>query len=1691
MGRVWLLVFLSLAAGQEVLQDGVATTICIDSVSGGQQELQFSLNTTVPGLDLFLSTTTFSDWSSPQLFVSAGIAPSLESYDYALVGQTLEELEIPSASLHSQTTYYVLVVCQTYCRFSLLLSLQAEVQLKANQPLRFGLNNGEEQVFVYTVNSTVEQLTIAVLPIGRNSPFFLTVAEGGIEGETFAVQNSWLNGESCTIDRPKQVQYWVTIRTEVAFSFYISAYEANGVTTLRASDPEYGLVGLHQWQQYKVYIDDRNATLEIQTSTYTGTVGVYVKAEGPPTLASYDLVWNHAGNDSISLDSHQRIALNKTTGWYYVGLYGYSPCAYILTASLNPDGMVPLKDGVTYSGYLAHNEQQYFYVQLSLPDDIDITISAQILDGDLDLYVKLCADWIRRQLCKLTPQELEQTGNSAGIRKAGTNSQFRTVKFRLESGACGQAGCRYIVLVKGKGANRASFLLSVHLQDLTVHGLREGMPFYSSLSGSEAFYFQLAVLDARVTQVTFQLSVFSGQCLLCLSPYEDRPIGGECTKEAGRRGDLREQMVGFEKGLDFEELNITYYATVQAEDYCSFSLLNRQSLPGTHAVAKLFPGISQRDVLWKTDQNDLFRLYKFDLYWTENAKKDVDITLTPFSGAFRICVAANATSNLGDLECQWSSDVSGSQQYTVHIGTSDPKYIEIGTYMVKITAISWTSSGSASYSLIYSSGSSALYTLETGIPLSSTVLQGSYRFYSLPIPHIAEDQSLVFSLSALSGDPDLYVSLRTQQPRIDHNDYKGERYGSEQLTVVWDDKMTSDGSIYIGVYGYTDAEYTLIVTGNEVNPSYLLPGTPLEVQSAQGKYQFFSSLIDSALNLQIILQAYIGNAQIYLNLVPVFTANDSDWLPPSSESHQFRSISNPHRSILTLQPMEIAEWCNSACRADISVICLSEDCRYSIELDQGQEIRLIDGFPQLNMCAREGILPFRYYKPSPSGSLQVSVTAISSGNPDLYISKQGLAGPENYKWKEVSWGNEFLTLEQGDMGGELLQGEYHIGILCDRAMTVEVLVRGSGLGIGRLIGGQPHPGYLHSANPDIFYYLNDFSSDIIVTLTAESGHATAYLLPFSISDDDMSVLKPSVTNSHWNVTASGSITIPTSNKGEFCLDCCVVLAVYSEGNSCIYTLLVRTKDMITTLLNGRPSEGRLGKGEMRKYVYEHLENRGLEVALSRYSGTATLLIATNPLVSPTQFNWSTSSTLIIPASDPAFHIGLYYLLVSSGSQSSYTLTLHSSNSTVRLVPGWPQTYASPYLGGSLMFEYVSDGNAGMCKLISMSKDFYPVVYASFTETTEKPGSVDVHRMFNTYNIFYELQISLWDTNPGKYTFIVQGNTTSSKRHNDLGEFEFYCLPANRTKTTVLGEVEYGVLDIDSKKQEYRLHVAESGLLTIIATPCAGKIGMTVVSEGEGSRSPLTVKRVVDGRLTAAFPCSPGGYLITVEELEEKELEESVPFQLSTFFSVYGSGQTMYYPGNEGEIQWSELPTQSISLSWSVPTTASGEPISSPETVQYRLYATLFNISLESACSMDTYESRELAWLLLPQEYGQLTATVKLPFDAVIWVNVLAIIDAENGPELYHIAYKSVEIYLRSEGNGQESQKTVLLVLAGIVFLLVLLVVLLFVKYCKAKQLQVKLVDMLGVETITQEFGKHLKSARNQSSAFAAVSDESS
>ena len=1328
--------------------------------------------------------------------------------------------------------------------------------------------------------------------------------------------------------------------------------------------------------------------------------------------------------------------------------------------------------------------------------------------------MKLCEDWILKDLCKLTEDEMEKPQNYIKVHAPTSEAMLKEIAFLHAATLCPQSICRYTVLVVGRAFSRSAFQISASLADNTVHSLQNSVPASFTLARGQSLYLKHQVMDERVIKLLFQLTVFSGRCGLCVSPTTEKPAGSECDKHSSARGDPNDQGVAFTRGVDFPALNFTFYVTVRADEPASFSIMSSEVFPDADTVIRLFRGQIQRDILYKSEEKDKDRFYSFDIYYTPGKEKDIDLTLTSLSGDFDLFICNNASDyhQTQLFHYQWSSDGTPGQharENSIHIRSTDAAYLPISTYLVLLRVRNWAGDSPASYALVYTTGDGSITMLQKGEPINSFVPVNCYQHYSLPI-HSSND-SITITLSSLTGDPDLYLSTSrsNRYPNIDHSDYSSATYGSEVLTILW---TGEPDLLYIGVFGYTDSEYVLSANVEDGTPTYLVVGRPQVGKGTRDEYRFFTAFINPGENVQVTVMFLVGETNTYGNLVAIRNGKVTDWTMPSDAEHNVEGGVLPSSNRLALQPSEIANHCSgfARCRLDLSVLCMSKDCRFEITVTQSEEIQLTEGIPVYGVCQKNVPVGFRFFNERDTTNILISVSAVTSGDPDVYVSKDVKPIPSSAQWFSATWGNEFLEIPSTVpiVGPALMKGDYFLSVLCDRNLTFTVSVTTNPKALIRLVDGQPREGFLRGRTSEYYYYASALPEDVVISLTARSGGAGMYAITHDDDKQDIFDRLPNSTFYVWKSTPGSDLTIP-HNDSLFCTGCNFVISIESHHDtSCLYTLLVRNTGHLTTLLNGQPFQGRLAVAQSRRYVFQHFENSSLDLSLAVFAGEPRMYIDESPLVSDGVHEWQTHrhsrvQHVHIPVTDPHFHIGLYYVLVDSGDDSSvFSLTGHSTGSVVRVITGWPQTYSTDlFTDLPMVFEYLSDGSPGGCKVVSNTKDYYPTVYATVTRVDEIgfiPSIEHWDMVFQTYNIFYELKMPLWGHQPGKYLFSVYGNSTKSNDTVGAGDFEFYCLSGNQSKVILLHEVEYGLVDSEHQRQEYEIDLSQNGTLKVIASPCSGKIELALVPMGKPD-SEVKERRVVDGRVTVETVVTAGKYYVYVMGLDGDELQRGVSFELTTSLSLPGheDPHSPYYPGNGGQLQWREYPAGSLYLSWSVPESYEGDPIATPQLVKYRVYATSTHAPLTTACSMDTYEKMGEVWLVLPdtEEYGATNAIVAIPSHASIWVNVLAIIDMEEGPEIYHVPYTETEVRLGEveEQEKEKEMKEVLGGLAAIVFLLLIVVVILVLKYRSARKLQLRLVEMLGVETITMDFNKALKSSRGgrASLGFSPLSQESS
>ena len=157
---------------------------------------------------------------------------------------------------------------------------------------------------------------------------------------------------------------------------------------------------------------------------------------------------------------------------------------------------------------------------------------------------------------------------------------------------------------------------------------------------------------------------------------------------------------------------------------------------------------------------------------------------------------------------QYNSTTSGRDQLTIRSPRAG-SYVFISVY----------SKGNDSRYSIIVTGEGRLITLYTyGNLIENEVAAGRARYYVLTVPmyNSFTDYTLAFTLRALSGNPDLFISTVYRFPNATHSNWTSQAAGDGLDMVVLTGNVDSNGrsqlqpgNYYVSVRGTTDAEYQL------------------------------------------------------------------------------------------------------------------------------------------------------------------------------------------------------------------------------------------------------------------------------------------------------------------------------------------------------------------------------------------------------------------------------------------------------------------------------------------------------------------------------------------------------------------------------------------------------------------------------------------------------------------------------------------------------------------------------------------------------------------------------------------------------------------------------------------------------------------------------------------------------------------
>ena len=97
--------------------------------------------------------------------------------------------------------------------------------------------------------------------------------------------------------------------------------------------------------------------------------------------------------------------------------------------------------------------------------------------------------------------------------------------------------------------------------------------------------------------------------------------------------------------------------------------------------------------------------------------------------------------------------------------------------------------------------------LENGKKAYGLVRQFRYEYFKITVPH--KNVTIKLMVSALSGDPDIFVCNRNANPQRTAHTWKSAGAGDDSVVVRPDDPLFFTGPYFIGVYGVYDSEFEI------------------------------------------------------------------------------------------------------------------------------------------------------------------------------------------------------------------------------------------------------------------------------------------------------------------------------------------------------------------------------------------------------------------------------------------------------------------------------------------------------------------------------------------------------------------------------------------------------------------------------------------------------------------------------------------------------------------------------------------------------------------------------------------------------------------------------------------------------------------------------------------------------------------
>lgn len=635
--------------------------------------------------------------------------------------------------------------------------------------------------------------------------------------------------------------------------------------------------------------------------------------------------------------------------------------------------------------------------------------------------------------------------------------------------------------------------------------------------------------------------------------------------------------------------------------------------------------------------------------------------------------------------------------------------------------------------------------LTLGQGATSEVAKHTFKYFKLPAVNLSPRDTLFITVSAFSGDPDLYVSYQ-DYPTVDSYDWRSTEATTEYVHIASsDNRYQPDQDYYIGIYGYGAADFTVLAYTTTVNIT-LTEGQPLMAAVPNKDYLYFQWHLPDNSSFQFTGVPLTGDVDLYADTTPNPTSEHFTWASRDFDADMVDILNT-----------------DSNFRSDADYYLGAHGYSQSAFVITAQRLTTdihrvaMDAVPQISSVESGASVYYVFdVKQEDSLSIELQITQ-ARGDADIYVSTTDpKPTSKTAEWFSTDYGDDYIHITTDDPNYK--QGRYYIAVQGVHTTTFRFTVYTQGNNVVLSLG-KPFTDTVSRKEYNYFkFFHQDTQANVLLTASVEHGRVSVY-----VSDK---VTKPQNAPGKYQyrsiaeLNSQAMVYIPAENNHRQWY----YVGVYGEVPYNTFTLTANTNQTVTELINGQTSYNHfVPGGYCRYFVFQgsaDATDTTISVAVAQGDGD---IFVSNKDNRPDRehYVWKADSygadSVIIHKNDPALSDGhRLYIGVCGWVDTRFSVMAFLSDEAVVLQDDVP-TPAAVGQGTYVYFQFelITRGSF-FVELSTSDNDQDADIYVD--NRHEKPNK---QHYLHSSTSFGDVSLRVDNAAAGKWYFGVLGITDAS------------------------------------------------------------------------------------------------------------------------------------------------------------------------------------------------------------------------------------------------------------------------------------------------------------------------------------------